>query len=374
LQFLDFARGVAALLVVLAHGLSISVPGFLDWSRRNLDLGRAGVVLFLMISGFIIPASLEQGGHLGKFWLRRLFRLFPAYWLSVAAAFAYLALGGTHPLAIRLDDTPSWLANLTMCQGFLRRPDAWGVYWTLQLELIIYATCSLLFAVGLLRRVGWWVGAAVVLAFLPVGLFRPLFMGKTYVLGDVRLLYFAPLVGLVAQRYWSGRLGRGRFYLFLAAQPVALAAVWSVSKALDPEGIELANLWTVLCNWGSAYALFLVLLEGRLRLPAAGVWLGRVSYSAYLFHPLALWLLMTWKCPAPAFVPALVVMTLLLSAAAYHGVEAPGIALGRLVEARLFARRDVPAVVRPSRRPDSERRSWQGSFAPICTTPAAGPR
>src|SRR5262249_12891213 len=147
LEFLDFARGVAALLVVLAHGLSISVPGFLAWSRQNLDPGRAGVVLFLMISGFIIPASLEQGGDLRKFWLRRLFRLFPAYWLSVAAAFAYLALGGPRPLAIRLDDGTSWLANLTMCQGFLRRPDAWGVYWTLQLELVIYATCSLLFAI-----------------------------------------------------------------------------------------------------------------------------------------------------------------------------------------------------------------------------------
>ena len=52
---------------------------------------------------------------------------------------------------------------------------------------------------------------------------------------------------------------------------------------------------------------------------------------------LVLWLLMTWDCPPAAFVPALVVLTLLLSAAAYHGVEAPGIALGRFVEARLFA-------------------------------------
>src|SRR5437868_2051289 len=86
LEFLDFARATAALLVVLAHGVSVSVPGFLAWSRANLDPGRVGVVLFLLISGFIIPASLEKGGNLGRFWLRRFFRLFPAYWVSVAAA------------------------------------------------------------------------------------------------------------------------------------------------------------------------------------------------------------------------------------------------------------------------------------------------
>src|SRR5260370_40633250 len=76
LEFLDFARGLAALLVVVAHGLATCVPGFLHWSLTHLDLGRAGVVLFLLISGFIIPTSLGKGGNLGKVWWSRFFRLF----------------------------------------------------------------------------------------------------------------------------------------------------------------------------------------------------------------------------------------------------------------------------------------------------------
>src|SRR5262245_53819945 len=85
LAFLDCARALAAAFVVLAHGLQVCVPGFLDWSLANLELGRSGVVFFLLISGFIIPPSLEQSGSPGRFWLRRFFRLFPAYWLSIAA-------------------------------------------------------------------------------------------------------------------------------------------------------------------------------------------------------------------------------------------------------------------------------------------------
>src|SRR5262249_43128814 len=185
LGFLDVARGVAALMVVLAHGLAQCVPGFLGWSRSNLDLGRTGVVLFLLISGFIIPVSLEQGGSLRKFWLRRIFRLYPAYWDSVAVA-VNCGVRGPLSLLIRPADDGSWLANLTMCQGFIGRPHAWGLYWTLQLELVIYAACSLLFACGLLRRVGWTVGIVLVLGYLAAGVARPLVVGKAYVVSDVR--------------------------------------------------------------------------------------------------------------------------------------------------------------------------------------------
>src|SRR3954447_22948773 len=117
LGFLDAARGVAALLVVAAHGAGVYFPAYLPWARANLELGRAGVVLFLLISGFIIPASLEQGGDLGKFCLRRFFRLFPAYWLCVALCYAG-QLAAPLETPVPLDRTADWLVNLTMCQGF----------------------------------------------------------------------------------------------------------------------------------------------------------------------------------------------------------------------------------------------------------------
>ena len=337
LGFLDAARGVAALMVVAAHGVNVYVPAYLPWAQANLELGRAGVVLFLMISGFIIPASLEQGGDLRKFWLRRFFRLFPAYWLSVAVAFLCLLAVPRLPAPVPSDHVGDWLVNLTMCQGFVGRPDVSGVYWTLQLELVVYAACSLLFAFGLLRRVGWWVGVFLVLAFLPVGLVRPLFMGKPYVLNEYKFLYLVPLMGLIAQRYYSGRLGWKRFYALVVAQPVFLAGVWLFSKILYPDEVELVSLRTWLLNWGVAYLLFLGVLEARrLPTPAVALWLGRVSYSVYLFHPLVLAWLTVAAVPIWLGLPLLLAGTVAVSALTYYGVEEPGIAVGRALERRLF--------------------------------------
>jgi peptidoglycan/LPS O-acetylase OafA/YrhL len=344
LAFLDLARGIAALAVVLAHGLGAWVPGYLDRAQQTIELGRAGVILFLIISGFIIPASLEQGGSLGKFWLRRFFRLFPAYWLVIAVAYLYLLAGGAN-LPVPLEDTTTWLVNMTMCQGFLGHDDVNGVFWSLTLELLIYFACSLLFAVGLLRRVGWSVGMVFVLGFLPVGLIRPLFMSNPYIINGYRLLFLLPLVGLIAQRYHSGRIGWRSFYTFALGLPLVVSIVWGINKALYPHRVELVSLTSWLYTWGPSYLLFLFLLEARrLPMPAFGLWLGRISFSLYLFHPLVLSSLLMIGGPVWVLLPALIVGSLLVSALIYYGVEEPGIALGRAIERRLFQRKQSALI------------------------------
>jgi peptidoglycan/LPS O-acetylase OafA/YrhL len=346
LGFLDAARGVAALAVVAAHGAGAYFPAYLPWARVNLELGRAGVVLFLLISGFIIPTSLEQGGSLGKFWLRRLFRLFPAYWLCVGLCYASLLAA---PLELPGATCPpaAWLANLTMCQGFVGQRDVCGVFWTLQLELVIYAACSVLFALGLLRRVGGGAALAVVLVLLAIALGRPLLAGKPFIVGGQRLLYLLPLMGFVAQRYHSGRLGWKRFYALVVAQPAVLTSGWLLSKILYPADVEFVSLRTLLLNWGVAYALFLFFLEARhLRMPEFALWLGRVSYSVYLLHPLVLVWLTYLAVPAWLALPLLLAGTLAASALSYYAVEEPGIRLGRALERRLFA-----ATARPAKAP-----------------------
>jgi peptidoglycan/LPS O-acetylase OafA/YrhL len=349
LAFLDGARGLAALLVLVFHGLGQCFPGYVAWSRTHLNLGQAGVVLFLLVSGFIIPVSLEQGGSNARFWLRRLFRLFPLYWASIALAYASHRAGllGTLP-----GGAGDWLLNLTMLQGFFNRPHVWGVFWTLQLELVIYATCSLLFAAGLLRRAA---GLAV-LAFAGyalLGVVRPLFQGAPFAIGGPRYLYFAPLVGLLAQRYWSGGLGRGRFVALLLAQPLLLGAVWLVNHARFPAAMTADCLRELATTWGTAYAGFFLLLAARnYRLPEPACWLGRISYSVYLLHPFVLVLLDKADWPAWVALPALLGGTLLLAHLAFGLVEVPGIALGRAVERRWLpsARRAPAAAPLPSRR------------------------
>src|SRR5436189_243529 len=61
LDFLDVARGVAALLVMVEHGLHSSLPGYFEQSKSSIIIGQAAILVFFMISGFVIPLSLEEG-------------------------------------------------------------------------------------------------------------------------------------------------------------------------------------------------------------------------------------------------------------------------------------------------------------------------
>lgn len=69
---LDGLRGIAILLVVLFHTF-------------HFMLGWCGVDLFFILSGFLITSSLietkEDKNYLKKFWLKRILRIFPLYYL-----------------------------------------------------------------------------------------------------------------------------------------------------------------------------------------------------------------------------------------------------------------------------------------------------
>jgi len=104
LRYVDALRGIAALLVLALHvanhyhALSPATAAHGRWLNdfaANLDIGRIGVVVFFLISGFVVPFSIhaESAAPVRGFAIRRLFRIFPAYWLSVPlAAFTFALL------------------------------------------------------------------------------------------------------------------------------------------------------------------------------------------------------------------------------------------------------------------------------------------
>jgi peptidoglycan/LPS O-acetylase OafA/YrhL len=85
----DGLRALAAVLVVLVHTSFAS--GFTGRSSAGIYTARmeVGVAVFFLISGFLLyrpfAASHIAGGAapaVGKFWVRRLLRIMPAYWLA----------------------------------------------------------------------------------------------------------------------------------------------------------------------------------------------------------------------------------------------------------------------------------------------------
>jgi peptidoglycan/LPS O-acetylase OafA/YrhL len=142
LRSLQALRGVACLAVIAFH-----LPGFEDltWPHRHLmawtrPFGWAGVDLFFVLSGFII--TWTQAKHIGCpsavgfYLIRRLWRIYPLYWviLSGAVLTGYILFG--YSLAIH-----GGIGALTN-QVFLWPWDLGMVHvpvaWSLTFEVMFY--------------------------------------------------------------------------------------------------------------------------------------------------------------------------------------------------------------------------------------------
>ena len=344
LDFLDVARGAAALLVLVEPGMHACVPGDYEFSRDHVVIGFAAILVFFMVSGFVIPLSLEGGRSNVSFWLRRFFRLFPVYWLSIGVAFAYVCVTGAAVNGVRVADAKTWLANLALLQSVLKVSNVWEVFWTLPFEIMIYAVCSALYACGLLNRIGVRVFITLIIVFALIGVGRPLFEGKPMGLGGMRLVVLSAVFGMVAARHVTGRIGRGALYGLVAGLAAAVLLIWGVNHLLFPEQITYVALGRFAGVWGLAFAFFLGLLALRhRRMPALPCWVGRRSYPIYLLHPVVLLVLSPTGWPAWAFMPCLVGATLLLAELAHRFVERPGINLGRRIETYLLRPAAAPA-------------------------------
>ncbi|WP_217206580.1 acyltransferase [Streptomyces sp. AC550_RSS872] len=173
LAALDGLRFLAALAVVLFHFVGQTRWGMIDiWGRPwqatfpeahgYFAYGRLGVDLFFMISGFVICMS-AWGRSPRDFFISRVTRLFPMYWIAIAVAATVIYVfdtpfGRPHPRVL--------LANLTMLQTPLKVDNLDSVYWTLWPELCFYLTFSVVVWKGLTyTRVavfcGVWTVAAV---------------------------------------------------------------------------------------------------------------------------------------------------------------------------------------------------------------------
>jgi peptidoglycan/LPS O-acetylase OafA/YrhL len=116
------------------------------YSANQIALGQAGVVLFFAISGYLIAGpyirALASGAELpatGRYALRRIARIAPAYWVALLAAvlLADPALPGP--------SAGSLLAHILFLQGVIPGEDdaILSVAWTLTIEACFYIAVPL---------------------------------------------------------------------------------------------------------------------------------------------------------------------------------------------------------------------------------------
>lgn len=130
---LDILRCVAVLLVMGHHGFMKGI-----WQ----EVGWSGVDLFFVLSGFLISGLLfteyrKTGAiNLRRFFIRRGFKIYPAYWvLLLASALITLACHQHFYGAL-------WLHEVLFIQNYAR--GIWGHTWTLAVEEHFYVALPLL--------------------------------------------------------------------------------------------------------------------------------------------------------------------------------------------------------------------------------------
>jgi peptidoglycan/LPS O-acetylase OafA/YrhL len=167
LAWLDALRGFAALCVVFDHGSASLLRPARDFVYHWVDFGQYGVLLFFLVSGYIVPASLERKGSVRGFWTSRLFRLYPMYVFAlVLSAVAYATRYGSIEGAEH-DPVTSVTSWPLMLQNMLAGPNVPTVTWTLSYEMAFYLLIVALFNWRVHQRSG---GYAIAFAAAAVAL------------------------------------------------------------------------------------------------------------------------------------------------------------------------------------------------------------
>ena len=135
LRWLDALRGIAVLAVVYEHFGSYLIPDLKAASTQWVHAGTFGVMLFFLVSGYIVPASIERRGRVRDFWIGRVFRLYPAFLVTIAIAVLIHATGpGWVPELFAVRPTTSMLAHLTMLHEVVWAENLMILFWTLAYE------------------------------------------------------------------------------------------------------------------------------------------------------------------------------------------------------------------------------------------------
>src|ERR1700722_16857415 len=362
--YIDAVRGLAFLAVLCAHiAMSVNVPG-----RVILMGGMFGVQLFFLASAITLCYSMDARSQVEarpvlSFYLRRLFRIAPLFWLAMLFYLLFPSvmpafwLGQWAPFGVRA-------SYYWMTAFFLH---GWNAYsfnsivpggWSIAVEMNFYLIFPILYK---------YLGKSLRLA------------GVALLVGTVSLrilLHFTtrplfgvdPTVWLTFSHYW------------LPAQlPVFLTGFFTYPLTRDA-GLKrrLRSPWTAGCLFvlsllfaisaihgarvvfiphmiamSASLALLIVSLSaGSLRLIVnkATTYVGKISYSCYLVHFAALGLplrmfgihpteLTPWDAGSGSkngvmFVATFLtsgLLTVMFATFTYRFIERPGIALGRRV-------------------------------------------
>lgn len=370
---IEALRAIAALSVVLHHCWSLSTqPRFTGYQIVE-GFGGWGVGLFFLLSGYLLGEWFWRPpgtGHTRSFFLRRFFRIAPAYYVNVAILFLFFAV---HAQVFSAQGVKQIAANATFTQYLFPTTasnlNVNGALWTLTIEMLLYLCMPVMalavkwrpyLATAVMAAIGFawilWIALAgewiMDLYFGPERLSDPtarLFLARQF---PGQLPLFA--VGLLCR--WlvvNGRLPvswvrRDRVRLGVVALLLVPSVLWlfTVERSSDYQ----RWIWFTFWNFVLVLLFVPVLLYASSPGPVVGrpmrisQWLGERSYGIYLWHfpiILTVYAIGPGLNPPPdtymaARVVLVVVVAVVAGAVSFAAVEDPARRFGSGVTGRLL--------------------------------------
>ena len=364
-EFANALRGPAALAVLVSHYVGtfyldhagtmapMRVPPLSSIDKPALapllfpdvpfSWGPFGVGLFFLISGFVIPFSLQRYSPVA-FLVARAVRILPVYGAGfllgiTALALFFSAMGQSFPFS-------PWhiaahaVAGLRALIPFDRID---GVVWTIEVEIRFYIVCAIVSGLIARGRLSAFIvpvvllsgGAVMALAstFGPVSLVqKALWKTVTVVALNGPFLIFM-FIGVAMNYHHRGYVSARS----LAGLIVCLMAAFCGGVAITPSPITTTSL----VSYTTALAVFL--LAYRFQGPWASArplqFLASISYPLYAVHAVMGYVIL-WAMAASGFAPSVAILAasvvaLTLSCGLHVFVEKPSQSLAQRIATRL---------------------------------------
>ncbi|MGX5668676.1 acyltransferase family protein [Rhizobium daejeonense] len=360
---LDGLRGIAALWVLVGHAHILS-----GWDVPVIGDPDLGVDLFVLLSGFLMTFHYQlrrdkepwtASMTWGSFWIRRLFRIAPLYYVLLLVALAsgsfiyesravIDAFNGVIPQEPDryLDSSlTNLLVHMSFVFGFLPEyafrtalPD-----WSIGLEMQFYLMFP--FLMLLVLRAGWLRAACFIMA---AGVAIAISLKVAGIRFPMPSFLPLKLHIFVAGMLLAGGLNSSRKTIWMHFGVASFAVLLPVGASASPLH-EAVRLMVISLFFALVYAS---VLPGRMSKLFTGAseflgsrffhYLGEFSYGAYLTHLLIMQPVIAMligefgtEMSAPARFFAALALTIpvvyLLAGAGYYVVEKPGQRMGRLL-------------------------------------------
>jgi peptidoglycan/LPS O-acetylase OafA/YrhL len=352
---LNGLRAISILFVIIGH------MGFRNFHKVDSPGGQLGVNIFFIVSGFLITKLLleeeKMNGKISleKFYVRRVFRIFPAFYFLLLVYF-FLQLAG-----ILHFHTNSWITSLTYTKYFpIRNGSEWETdhLWSLSVEEHFYLLWPFIFrflkphrvkialliilVIPILRGINFWNGGEVRNAEAAI-----YYRADALMMGCLLAIYLKEISA------WVVRIvDKNRLFIFLpAAGLFSTVIVFKLISIYLHNPLEGAVMRALGRSTGTFTCLFECLaivvsigfknnLWYRFLNSGAMNYIGKLSYSLYLWQQLFFSFHIGYLSKFPINIFCIFTVAIL----SYHFIEKPFLKLKAKFEVERIPARLAPQV------------------------------